>query len=92
MLVDEDAIRSYKIPIFLGHWQFLVSHGVPVSRPHGSSRAGGPGSAASGTELVRSQSSSHDVCVVPSGERLHSNGKIHPFEWENPLIRLGHVQ
>ena len=25
-------------------------------------------------------------CSVPSGKRLHSNGKIHHFEWENPLF------
>ena len=32
-----------------------------------------------------------DVSIpLPSGELTFCHGKIHPFEWENPLFRLGH--
>ena len=27
---------------------------------------------------------------IPSGKRLHNYGKIHHFQWVNPLFRLGH--
>jgi len=29
---------------------------------------------------------------LPSGKHLHNYGKIHHFQWVNPLFRLGHFQ